>query len=629
MSHTRRRTFAVLVTGAATALAVLAPVGASHAAPSSALDDQPRTVTWTGEASSGTGAALAAGSCDVNADGYDDVVAGAWFWDKAPTNNVGGAYVLLGSPEPAGGDLSDPTAAGAVRIDGPSTANALTGFSVGCLGDVNNDGFDDIALSYYTQQKVVVVLGADDFGPVSLDNLGARGFTVTSTPGGNFGYAVAGIGDVNDDGFDDYAVAAIADDTRGRTNNGRVWLLAGRAGVDDLTVADPQSAGVLGVIDGAGDEDRIGSIAAAGDVNGDGIDDLVAGSYVAKPHGADIAAAGAAYIVLGRTGAIDVDAGALTDQEFAVVGPTRQRDRLGISVAPAGDLNDDGLDDLLIGADGVSNATTGPRTGGAAVVFGSAETDLVRTDPAAGTTVYACDGWEDCDEADRTRRGLWLTGATDGDSAGYAVAATPSGDLVIGAYGADPVVDGAPLANAGIAYVLPVDPAADLVELSQTETLGGRVLIGDRAGDRLGRAVATGGDMDGNKTPDLVASGDSAIGSDQAGIVKVELGADPVVEPEPEPVDATVKVKLNKVKAKRNKPVNATVRVSPTDATEGAKVQLRRGPKIVGSGTVRGGKVVVKFRTKKAGTYQVWAVLPATDEVNRSVSAKVRLRIVK
>lgn len=629
MSHTRRRTLAVLVTGAATALAVLAPVGATSAAPAPASASapagvaQPTTVTWTGEASSGTGAALASGACDVNADGYDDVVAGAWFWDKAPNNNVGGAYVLLGSSAPTGGDLSDPAAAGAVRIDGPAAANALTGFSVGCLGDVNADGYDDIALSYYTQQKVVVVLGAADFGPVSLDNLGDRGFTVTSTPGGNFGYSVAGIGDVNDDGFDDYAVAAIVDDTRDRTNNGRVWLLAGRAGVDDLTVADPQSTGVLGVIDGAGNEDRIGSMAAAGDVNGDGIDDLVAGSYVAKPHGDAVAAAGAAYVVLGRTGAIDVDTAALTDQEFAIVGPTRQRDRLGISVAPAGDLDGDGLDDLLIGADGVSNDATGPRTGGAAVVFGSSDTALVRTDPEAETTVYSCAGWEDCDEADRTRRGLWLTGVAEGDSTGYAVAATETGELVIGAYGADPEVDGAPVANAGVTYVLPVDTSADTVDLGQTETLGGRILTGDRAGDRLGRAVAAGGDMDGNRTPDLVASGDSAIGSDQAGIVKVELGADPA------PVPATVRIKLNKAKVKRTKPVKATIRVSPTDLTEGATVLIRRGPAVVGKGKVKNGRVVVTFKTKKAGSYQVWAVLPAVDGVKRSVSAKVKLRVTK
>lgn len=122
-------------------------------------------------------------------------------WDKAPTANVGGAYVVLGSDRPQGGELDDPARASAVRINGPSTSNSLVGFSVACAGDTTGDGYDDIAISDYVNQRVFVVYGSKRFTELNLDALGTRGRIVQApADAGNFGYAVTGVGDLDRDG---------------------------------------------------------------------------------------------------------------------------------------------------------------------------------------------------------------------------------------------------------------------------------------------------------------------------------------------------------------------------------------------------------------------------------------------
>lgn len=520
-----RRTIRTGLTGAAAVLigAVLAPLAAPAALPTPADGGPAELLRFVGDPSSATGAALTGGECDVNGDGYDDVVAGAWFWDKAPTNNIGATYVILGGPDIDGHSLADPSEANAVRIDGPAVASAFTGFAVGCVGDVNGDDLDDIAISHYTAQKSYVVFGAEDFTGVTLDSIGDRGFTVagTGTVNGNVGYSLAPVGDINADGLDDFGIAEVVADTQGRTNNGRVWVLAGRDDISDVDLGNPAAGDVLLTVDGAYSEERIGNIASVGDVNGDGIDDFLLGAYTSTPWGAGVAVPGAAYVVFGGTTG-NVDALNLGDDGFTIVGPTRQRDRLGISVSGLGDLDGDGKADLLIGADGVNNAATGPRSGGAAVVFGSAGLDRVYTDPTAanGHTVFTC---ADATVPDPgacttpTRRGYWVNGVANNDSLGYSVAGLGDvtgddvPDLALGAYGYDPLnSEGAAMSGAGATFVLPGDADAVLVDLADGLPEGGYQIDGLVAGDRAGRQVARLGDVDGNGTPDLAIGADFA-----------------------------------------------------------------------------------------------------------------------
>ncbi|HRE00669.1 MAG TPA: integrin alpha, partial [Ilumatobacteraceae bacterium] len=496
---------------------------------------------YVGDTSSATGAALSNSTCDVNGDGYNDAVVGAWFWDKAPTNNIGAAYVLFGGPDVTGGSLGTPGNVDAVRIDGPNVANAFVGFAVGCVGDVNGDGLDDFGISYYTDQKTYVLFGDTNFTTLSLSSLGDRGFVVSApVSGGNLGFSLAAVGDLNNDGLDDFAVAAVVADTQGRTNNGRVWVIAGQDDIADVNVDNPVAGQVLFAIDGASSEERVGVMSVIGDVNGDGVDDILLGSYTATPWGTSYAAPGAAYVVWGGQ-SVDVDLANLGTKGFAIYGSSRQRDRLGISVSGLGDINGDGKADLLIGADGVTNATTGNREGGAAVVFGSAATDTVYTDPTSDTLgVYTCSGSQTlgvcADPAEATARGYWISGDFTNDSAGYSVAGLGDingdgiNDMVIGAYGYDPINPANPpatMSGAGAAYVVFGKTDTATVKLADVTTalgsLGYRV-EGLVAGDRMGRQVAPAGDFDGNGYPDVVIGSDFAPrGGSQNGEITILL----------------------------------------------------------------------------------------------------------
>jgi hypothetical protein len=527
------------VPAAAAALAVA--FGAAPAAAAEPTD----LLRYYGDTSSATGNALGQGSCDLNGDGYDDAVVGAWFWDKAPNNNVGAAYVLFGGPQVNGGDLNVPADAGAARIDGPASAGAFVGFSVACAGDVNGDGIDDMALSYYTQEKAYVVLGAEEFGSVDLSALGERGFEVKGDLAFayNVGNNVAGAGDVNGDGLDDIAVAGVVADTLGRTNNGRIWIVAGKEDVADVELIDPGTGEapadgeILAVIDGARSEGRLGQggLSPAGDVNADGTDDFVMGAYADTPWGAGVAVPGAAWVLWGDEAWGDGDAPAAVDLNaigsagFEVFGPKRQRDRLGVSVSGAGDLNGDGHDDVVLGGDGVYNAATGQRPGSAWVVFGADSSARVytETDPGATAAVYTCApdaGTGTCLPEETTARGYWIKGADSdpgngSESTGYSLAGIGdvSGDsipdLAIGAYGYDPVNPASPAATmAGSGAVWIVHGKADTAtqDLAALTEADGHRIDGLAAGDRFGRAVAALGDVDGNGHDDFAGAGDFA-----------------------------------------------------------------------------------------------------------------------
>ena len=484
---------------------------------------------WTSEPGGDLGYGSSRSSCDVNGDDQADAVVGDWWWDRAGASNAGAAYVLLGGENPTGGDIGAGAPVGAVRIDGPATSNAFAGMSVTCLADINGDGFDDLAVGSNRTQKVWVVLGSTNFTSVDLDTLGTRGFLVTSSTAvagnvapltANFGYWVTGLGDVNGDGKADFAITDNLYDTNTTSNIGRVWVIAGSDSVADVDVDSAAgSARVLATLTGSGGQ--VVSAEDVGDVNGDGLADLAVGSYAATPWGSAAPVAGAAYVMFGSTTQQHVDAGNLGARGFAVYGPQRGRDRLGTSIDGVGDINGDGKADLVIGGDGVTNAATGPRAGAAAVVFGSASTQTVFTDPTStSTAVYECDeattNTSGVCAAAPVNRGYWLEGAADGDKFGWAAAGVPdlNGDdvpeMVIGAWSHD---SGG--ANAGALYLVHgKKTGAGAYSMANLTQADGFRLDGD-AGDQLGRSVGAIADFDGNGTPDLLGG---ANGNDYASV---------------------------------------------------------------------------------------------------------------
>jgi VCBS repeat-containing protein len=293
----------------------------------------------------GAGASVAGGA-DINDDGRPDAIIGA------PGSS--GVTVAYGRPAPRGGglDLVDPGADG-LRVTGTGAA----GSQVDAAGDVNGDGIDDFVIAAPDADTAYVVYGADAADPADVDlaSLGTRGLAITGAPVED----VAGAGDVNGDGSGDVIVGA-------STTQGTSWIVYGATAADpadvDLSGAPHRVRRLLG--GNTGDQAQV--VSSAGDLNDDGIDDVVVGAP-GRRHGT--ATTGGAYVVFGEDAADapDVALDSLGSHGIALKGAPDGA-AAGASVAHAGDVNGDGHSDILVGAPGVGAAD---ETGAVYVVYGA------------------------------------------------------------------------------------------------------------------------------------------------------------------------------------------------------------------------------------------------------------------
>jgi len=342
--------------------------------------------------------------------------------------------------------------------------------------------------------------------------------------GDHFGTCVAGVGDLNGDGYADFAIGAPQADPGGRANAGRVGLYSGSDG------------SLIRAIDGTSGGDRLGSsVAGLGDIDGDGYDDLVIGAPEADPGG--LSDAGSAVVISGATGALlyRFDGAASSDQ-------------FGNAVDCAGDVDGDGTPDLIVGAwwadpGGVSLA------GSAFVYSGATGAQLHRFDgvqlgdtfagAVAGVGDIDADGKDDV-----------LIGAHNADPGGRLSAG--SAFVYSGATGAEllrfdgPVADDWLGISVGAAGDVDLDGTPDLIIGSENASPGGNFKAGsayvysgatglelyrfdgDRANALLGAAVDGAGDVDGDGTPDLIvgADGYKVLSMSDAGVARVYSGAD-------------------------------------------------------------------------------------------------------
>jgi len=284
------------------------------------------TPSWTAESDQ----ALAffgsvAGAGDVNGDGYDDVIVGAFVYDNGQTDE-GRAFAYYGS------------AAGLSAIPNwtvePDRRAAFFGWSVAGVGDVNGDGYGDVIVGAWGYDN-----GEFDEGRAfayygSVAGLSATpNWTAESDQAfAQFGKSVAGAGDVDGDGYGDVIVGADVYNN-GQMRQGKAFAYYGSAeGLSAIAnwTAEPN-------------QERTNfarSVAGAGDVNGDGYDDVIVGddNY---DHG---------QVDEGRMFGYQGSGAGLSPTPNWSAESDQPRTEFGFSAAGAGDMNGDGYDDVIVGA---------------------------------------------------------------------------------------------------------------------------------------------------------------------------------------------------------------------------------------------------------------------------------------
>lgn len=527
----------------------------------------------SGDGGDTAGGAVASGPCDVDGDGFDDTIVGASLWSRQPAVNSweGGAYVNFGGPNVGGTDLAEPEGK-AILMEG-ETPGAQTGYSVGCA-DVNGDDIDDVLVGAWAYEYegrptsgatgiAYVVFGSDDLreqGPLDLGSLGERGYKIAAPTDGvqydHLGYAVAGLGDLDGDGKDEVGVMSNTSDspdkTPARTNNGNLYVVPGQSETDAIDVTD--SANTLLRVDGASPGTtaspfgQMNSLTGLGDVNGDDTPDIGIGTYTAVAFGRSTAS-GALFAISGdKIGAGNrIDLAESSSYLFAVGGAFAGH-RLGISIDSAGDVDGDGLQDIVAGAD----STAGANSDAAYVIYGAEN----GTDPGQRQDGVLLDSSTLGADGYRIRGGA-------GDSTGYGVSGVGDidgddlDDVAVTAYGADTPAG----AGAGAGWIvygvedsttLPADTGR--VPASASDTTGtiplaglpadqGTTVAAQTAGERFGRSVGGVGDHDGNGAADVAFGSDQAVrfGRNGAGEVGVALLPGPARAAEPEePIKPTV-----------------------------------------------------------------------------------------
>ena len=367
-------------------------MGASSGLESSA------TLTLNGSAASDRFGRSLAGDCDLNGDGLGDLAVGAThaassYGEVTVYRNTGSTFA------------ASPIA----TLSGTSTS-ASFGYAIDCAGDVNADGYDDLIVGAYNESTngMAYIFEGGSSGPSSV---ASASLSPTSTSDLEFGQDVAGVGDMNGDGYDDVVVAYDRNNTYGYYDyyeSNAFGVPTSRSGSksDYLSPSSSSSYRIYEV-----------NVEGVGDIDGDGTPDLLLrGSYGAAwcsaVSGSCTTITTSSVDSIGAAGDVDADgyADVLVDDQLYVGSSTGVTYKTGFSslrpqnneptaVGTAGDVNGDGYDDILVGYG---------RESAVFLLLGYADAD--------GDGIEAS---EDCDDSDASvgaASGAWYT---DSDGDGY------------------------------------------------------------------------------------------------------------------------------------------------------------------------------------------------------------------
>lgn len=401
---------------------------------------------------------------DINQDGFDDFLISAPFVTRDGLPNRGVVYIVYGSPNFGSVlNLGSGIASEVVVLTGP-TGGDLTGFSVSGAGDVNGDGFPDFLIGapgWNNRGRAYLVYGSPTrlgglSGEFNLNDLDAdTGMIFESTAiGAGFGSSVAGLGDVNGDGYADFIMGAPSHPAGNQVGAAYVVRGARNLGASGSPLEHPVSLSMnspvptqMALIQGIAllpFQRAGGAVAGVGDVTGDGFADIaIAAPGLSLQSGID--QAGGVWIISGDRNEIRGEKllsnlTASNSPSLLITG-TEADSAAGFSISSAGDFNGDGYADFIIG---VHQATVGgvANAGAAYLIFGgphllgaNLEIDLDDLRPETGLRLFG--GGED----HFAGRAVSVLGDVNGD--GYT-------DILVAAPGADPE----DVANAGEAYVL-------------------------------------------------------------------------------------------------------------------------------------------------------------------------------
>jgi len=399
------------------------------------------------------GLATAAVACQGDAPGVAPPTTPDLTVDTALHTGLGGT---TGTPTPPRECTDGSTLRDAAALKLVGAAHDEVGFTIAPAGDLVGEAHDDLLVAAFGSDlggagagAVFVLEGGPELPTRSID---APAAVIVGAPGDKLGVGIAGVGDTNGDGFDDLLVGA----PLAQSTAGAAYLFHGPL-VGQLDASHAAASWT-----GASAGDGIGRVSPAGDLNGDGHVDFAIGGDAHAQF------SGALYLVFGPTTGPHSLAEATTRLSGAAAGDMVARAR------PVGDLNGDGLDDVVVAAYSADDA--GTDAGAVYVIHGPADI-----------------GWQDTSQV-----AAKVTG-TPGSIAGHGIDGT--GD--VDGDGRDDFIVGAPYDDAiaykqGRAYIV-LDDIQTHVALADQP-----FLEGEGEEDRVGFSTAGVGDANNDGSPDLM-----------------------------------------------------------------------------------------------------------------------------